>query len=191
MTDVHYSGTKAQAEALQVGTGNNYFTSATWHFNSSGQGGESSSHSFGDNLAWEVSSAGMLTISGTGSMKDLNEDAPWNEQISRITTITVGDGITSIGKNVFTGCDQTLIVNLPSTITNIGENAFKQCSAIKVVNYSGTTVLKNMLVIGSGNDYLTSVDWYCSDGESQGIGATSGTCGTKRDTNHFWNRNDE
>ena len=32
LSDVYYAGTKAQAAAIQFGTGNSYLTSATWHF---------------------------------------------------------------------------------------------------------------------------------------------------------------
>ena len=34
LTDVYYSGTQAEAEAIQIGTENNYLSTATWHFTS-------------------------------------------------------------------------------------------------------------------------------------------------------------
>ena len=37
LTDVYFAGTKAQAEAILIGTGNTCLSSATWHFNGNPQ----------------------------------------------------------------------------------------------------------------------------------------------------------
>ena len=151
LANIYYAGTQEQAESILIGTSNTNLTSATWHFGSSGQGGEEPSNKLGDNLTWEISSAGALTIKGTGTMANLTGNAPWSDQINKITTVTIENGVSSIGSNAFAGCDQVLIVNLPSTVTIIGESAFAQCPEIKVVNYAGTTAQKEMITIGSGN----------------------------------------
>ena len=180
LTDVYFNGTKAQAEAIQIGTGNTYLTSATWHFESSSQGGSDSSPSLGDNLTWTLSNSGTLTISGSGAMIDLTGgSAPWADKITKITAVTLNNGVTSIGSNAFNGCESLLTLNLPSTVTSIGSNAFDACASLTVVNFAGTTIQKGQMSIATGNENLTKVDWYCSDDTSQGIGATSGTCGAK------------
>ena len=44
-----------------------------------------------------------------------------------ITSVTVPDGVTSIGKNAFNGCSKMESIQLPSSLKSIGENSFKDC----------------------------------------------------------------
>lgn len=57
----------------------------------------------GDNLTWTLDSEGVLTISGTGAMKDFYtcSDPPWYANIKNIKTVSIGSGVTSIGKYSF------------------------------------------------------------------------------------------
>ena len=181
LTDIYYAGSKTQAEAIQIGTDNTYLTSATWHYESGDDTPEEPDHSCGDNLIWRFSDSGILTISGSGAMFNFSDanDTPWSANKTSVTTVNVENGVVSIGNNAFNSCENLLVINLPSTITGIGTNAFNACSKLTVVNYAGTSVQKAAITIGSNNDTLMNADWYCSDGDSQGIGATSGTCGSK------------
>ena len=180
LTDVYYAGTQVQAEAIQVGTNNTYLTSATWHYGSSEGETEEPDHSCGDHLSWSLSDSGILSISGTGAMTDYSgSDIPWSSKKMTISTVNVENGAISVGVKAFEACENLLVVNLPSTLTSVGTNAFNGCSNLTVVNYAGTSIQKASMSIGENNDPLTRADWYCSDDESQGIGATSGTCGSK------------
>lgn len=53
---------------------------------------------------------GVLTISGSGEMKDYEQisDTPWFAYNDVITKIVVEEGITSIGNNAFSGCTELL-----------------------------------------------------------------------------------
>ena len=181
LPDIYYAGTQTQAEAIQIGTNNTYLTSASWHYETSEAGPEEPDHSCGDNLVWSLSNSGVLTISGSGAMFDFSNanDAPWSANKIAVTTVNVENGVISIGSNAFNTCENLLVVNLPSTTTSIGANAFNACSKLTVANYAGTSVQKAAISIGSNNDALMNADWYCTDGDSHGIGATSGTCGSK------------
>ena len=64
----------------------------------------------GDNVIWELaltSTSGILTISGTGAMADYDDpdDQPWKDYRSSITKVVIGNGVTSIGNNAFTGVE--------------------------------------------------------------------------------------
>ena len=64
----------------------------------------------GDNVTWELaltSTSGILTISGTGAMADYDgpDDQPWKDYRSSITKVVIGNGVTSIGNNAFTGVE--------------------------------------------------------------------------------------
>ena len=180
LSDVYFAGTQAQAEAILIGTGNTCLSAATWHFGSSEGSQEEPDHSCGDHLSWSLTDSGILTITGSGAMSDFSDsNCPWASQKAAITTVSIETGVTSIGNNAFNSCENLLVLNIPSTLISIGADAFRACAKLTVVNYAGTSVQKSAITIGANNGNLTEADWYCSDGESQGIGATSGTCGSR------------
>ncbi len=80
----------------------------------------------GDNLTWTLDSEGVLTISGTGAMKDYSnyDEAPWTENSSSILTVKLESGVTSIGKRAFLSCSKMTDVTIPEGVTSIGEEAF-------------------------------------------------------------------
>ena len=61
--------------------------------------------SCGDNHSW-VFKDGRLTISGTGPMYNYSreEDQPWYSFKSGITTLVIGNGVTTIGTDAFYKC---------------------------------------------------------------------------------------
>lgn len=96
----------------------------------------------GENLTWSLSTAGDLTVSGTGNMTD---GAPWADYLNQIKLVTVGQGVTAIGSAAFQDCGNLEIVSLPNTLTAIGENAFRNCG--KLTNMTLPTSLQT---VGAG-----------------------------------------
>ncbi len=105
----------------------------------------------GDNLTWSLSEDGTLTISGTGDMYDFaaaadpaaaavmstGKAAPWHGVRSRITRIVIGEGVTSIGDNAFTGCAGVETVTIPAAVSQIGQNAFADCTGLTEIVFEG------------------------------------------------------
>ena len=89
----------------------------------------------GDNLTWELSCEGELTISGTGEMADYSggSDVPWYEQRENIQSLVIVDGVTSIGDSAFVYCAKMNSVTLPNSVTKIGEGAFADCNGLTAV----------------------------------------------------------
>ncbi len=88
----------------------------------------------GDNLTWDLTD-GVLTISGTGAMKDYAEydtNAPWYLQgyNGNVKSVVINDGATHIGDYAFHKCKALTSVTIPSSVTSIGEGAFKNCSKL-------------------------------------------------------------
>lgn len=98
----------------------------------------------GSNLTWSLS-GGVLTISGTGAMKDWefygNNVSPWCEN-EQITGIVINDGVTSVGDGAFYQCKNVTNVKLPDTLKSIGYLAFYSCFGLKAVDIpNGVTSL--------------------------------------------------
>lgn len=85
----------------------------------------------GENLTWEFAD-GILTISGTGDMYDYSsaDPAPWSEYNDIIASITISDGVTSIGDNAFHSCCAESIDLQCTSLVSIGKNAFSRCTML-------------------------------------------------------------
>ena len=93
----------------------------------------------GDSLAWSLDEEGELLISDTGAMPDYTAGAsPWYAYRSRIQSLAVEEGVTSLGSCAFTGCDSLHSVTLPQGLTAIGENTFSNCGELTGIDFPET-----------------------------------------------------
>lgn len=107
--------------------------------------------SCGNDVTWELYSDGKMIISGTGKTIDYNSAkvAPWNNKYEDIiTSIEVGEGITSLGNQMFRKCVKLKDVKLPTTLETIGTNTFINCESLveislpKSITYIGNAAFK-------------------------------------------------
>ena len=86
----------------------------------------------GDNLTWKLDDEGTLTISGKGAMTEWvdSDSAPWKTYSNTINKVVIQPGVTSIGKNAFSGCENLKSITIPEGVTSIGGNAFGGCSSL-------------------------------------------------------------
>ena len=160
LCNIHYGGTESDWNILDIGAENECLSSATIHYADYPPFG---SGSCGKNLTWVLDSNGILTIRGTGAMKDYSpqhengeEIAPWRSNLqSKILEITVEEGVTSIGSYAFYYC-QNCSITLPSSISSIGKCAFSCCDALTDVYYGGEIAEWQRINISQGNSWLTS-----------------------------------
>ena len=102
--------------------------------------GISAMGSCGDNLSWKLTDENELIIEGAGKMYDYpNNSAPWNKYRASIQTITMGEGVTSIGEKAFSGCTRLTAITLPESVTSIGNSAFYSCSRLNGAFISAET----------------------------------------------------
>ena len=84
-------------------------------------------------LAWKLTKAGTLTVSGNGAMPDYSSagEQPWNTQSSQIRKVVIENGVTNIGSCAFWNCG-VLSAEIPDSVTSIGNSAFRESSIISV-----------------------------------------------------------
>ncbi len=94
----------------------------------------------GDNVTWNLDDQGVLTIDGTGAMLS-SSFAPWYSLRSSITSVTIGNDVTSIGEYAFYGCKSLASVTIGDSVKHIGERAFVGCSSLTniIVNEHNTS----------------------------------------------------
>lgn len=112
-------------------------------------------NSCGANLTYELTQntddpgTYTLTIRGEGAMYGYSSSTvPWNAQKSKITSVVIGNGVTSIGNNAFEDCSALKKLDIPQSVTEIGSKAFLGCSALtslalpQTVNRIGNTAFQ-------------------------------------------------
>lgn len=127
------------------------------------------SGSCGTNLSWEFNPAtGALTITGSGAMTDWASASsrPWHSYQSDITSLSLPEGLTYIGRSAFQECQMTS-VELPNSLEEIGRAAFCACGLTSVtipdnvhtIGWSAFASCQNLstITIGSG---VTSIGYF-------------------------------
>ena len=87
----------------------------------------------GSNLTWTLDSEGVLTISGSGDMRDYDYSSPWYENGNQIQSVFMANGVTSIGNFAFNECTSLTSMTIPDSVTCIGNCAFRECSSLASV----------------------------------------------------------
>ena len=103
------------------------------------------------NIKWELNTAsGLLTLSGNGTMNNkygvtfydgnMVTTAPWGPYYALIKEIDIKEGVTSIGRWAFDGCNNLMSVTIPSSVTSIEEAAFYDCASLTSVTIPSSVV---------------------------------------------------
>ena len=91
------------------------------------------SGSCGENVTYTLDRDGLLTITGTGDIKDFGYYMPpWS---SGVRKAVIQKGVTGIGSGAFSGCSNLTEVTLPEGLERIGEGAFEWDSFLKKIDF--------------------------------------------------------
>ncbi len=111
--------------------------------------------------SWDVSAAGdnsvrakvtpngdgstySLTVTGTGAMKDYDQGenrAPWYaDYAAQITSVTIGDGVTSVGACAFNGSSALTTVKGGDALAALGGYSFQGCPKIVSMDFTSSTL---------------------------------------------------
>ena len=84
---------------------------------------------------------------------------------SGLTSITIPDSVTSIGDWAFTSCSGLTSVTIPDSVTSIGNSAFYDCYSLDTINFEGTIEQWNAITKGDGwNGNVSATQVICTDG---------------------------
>lgn len=97
--------------------------------------------SSGENIVWELSDDGTLTISGKGVLCD----SPWQNHLKDdIKKVVIGEGITKVSLSsfalpsqvsMFRGCSNLESVVLPKSLVNFDGQAFADCEKLSSIDF--------------------------------------------------------
>jgi len=125
----------------------------------------------GDTSVRLDTTAGTLTISGSGRMSDYTSLSKpgWYNSRGYVKSIIVEEGVTYIGDYCLYGLTQTTSITLPSTLTSIGDYAFANASkAVDVVLPESVTSIaytafSNSAVNATASGTTGEVSWSLSN----------------------------
>lgn len=133
----------------------------------------------GENVTYALDEEGILTISGTGAMKNYDHDTktdtlntPWRNEHNKISHVNIEHGVSSIGKYAFFQCVNLTSISIADTVTKIEAEAFGRCR--KLLNI---TIPDSVTRIDVGAfedcrsltsitipDSVTKIDWWVFKG---------------------------
>ena len=125
----------------------------------------------GENMMWQLSKGGVLTIKGSGTFKDFTLWESYKPMIQQVIfsaaievptipansfyryqhlrTITLPDSVTSIGDYAFSSCSSLTSITIPKSVTSIGSWAFSDCSSLTSITIpEGVTSIGNWAFYG-------------------------------------------
>ena len=88
--------------------------------------------SCGDTLCWILFEDGTLEFDGYGNMYGWSaaKDVPWSAQKDNIKSLSIPEGVASVGARAFYECANLSAVKLPESLKSVGDYAFSKCASL-------------------------------------------------------------
>lgn len=134
---VYFEGSEEEWNAITFGANNTPLEQAEIIFNSTGATVPDEPK---DSITWSFdSSDGHLFLSGSGDMleREKASDYEWYGFRSSIKSLTIGEGVTSVGANAFTGFVNLGEIIVGKDIKKIGNNSFAGCAKLSLISFVG------------------------------------------------------
>ena len=120
----------------------------------------------GENITWRYeNSTATLTLSGTGDMYDYYalSSIPWRQFLSKIKTVKIADGISSVSMYAFYNATALRTLTLPlSLAAPEDESTWYNCTGITKVTFTYGTGYMDDYVLDDGNGLYKFTPWYLS-----------------------------
>ena len=107
--------------------------------------------------------SGLTSVTIGNGVTSIGKAAFWG--CSGLTSITIPDSVTSIGSYAFNGCSGLTSVTIGNGVTSIGGAAFEGCTRLTSITFNGTKAQWNAIEKGSGwKYYVPATKVVCNDG---------------------------
>ena len=112
----------------------------------------------GNNLTWKLTSDSVLSINGSGDMKDFTPYAPWClPYLDMIKKVIIGDSVTSIGIMAFAYSRVMNTVVIGNSVKSIAASAFAECDSLTNITIPENITSINLFSFGLIN--LSAVNY--------------------------------
>ena len=160
----------------------------------------------GENIIWALGKDGVMDVFGTGAMTSFTcvGNTTWEkvrpqirsvviaEGITKVaalgactnlTSVTIPNGVTEIGRFAFYGCNNLVSVAIPDGVTSIGNQAFYSCGLTRV--FISKTVTQIGLLVFDNCRELSDVYYFGSETDWAKIQIDSDNSGLFNATIHY------
>lgn len=89
----------------------------------------------GENVSWALDKSGVLYIRGMGDMAENHrlDSSPWNEIASKVKTVLIEEGVTSICDRAFFDFTNMTNITISNQVVSIGCCAFSNCQSLESI----------------------------------------------------------
>ena len=136
--DVYYTGTEEQWNEIEIDSHNDDLINATIHFLGEEDEEPALINGTWGSLTWTLNeTTGELVISGEGKMNGffvVLGSSAWGNYSGLIKSVTIDNGVTTIGDFAFVYCDRLTSIEIPASVTTIGNLVFGGCTSLTSIN---------------------------------------------------------
>jgi len=100
--------------------------------------GQETSGELTPTVKWYIEN-GTLHISGTDTVPTtmMGKKSPWSQAVSQFSAVSIDDGITAVGMNLFIGYKNITSLTVAGSVREIGGSAFNKCKNLTTVELKG------------------------------------------------------
>ena len=88
------------------------------------------------NMPWADSRWNITSVVMEDGVSPLNTDN-WFMYCTQLRRVSLGDGLTTIGEDMFFGCSQLVSITIPASVTHIGPFALSDCNNLTEIIFKG------------------------------------------------------
>ena len=108
--------------------------------------------------------SGLTSVTIGNGVTSIGESA--FRECSGLTSVVIPDSVTSIPAYAFYDCSGLTSITIPDSVTSIGSEAFEYCSGLTSITYNGTKAQWNAIDKDYGWNYYTgNYVVHCTDGD--------------------------
>ncbi len=125
----------------------------------------------GSSVNWSLNGEGVLSLTGSGAMHSYDAGTPWNVHSSKIKSVTVAAGITSICSDAFADCINLTEIIFAGAAPAFGEDCFAGVKATAYYPCNDASWSADKL-----QDYGGELTWKTRHGQQATITGKAATC---------------